>query len=135
MKNKAKCKLCNDIIESFHRYDFVTCKCGEISVDGGQDTFRCIFKNKENFLRIDDEGNTIVPKFIEKNEEGDEPTRIHTENLSSDDKRQNIIDNIDNLIKVIEGLPKHVMDLPITHYDYVSLLMLMSSLAKLDSED
>lgn len=33
--NKIKCKLCGDIIESKHRHDFVTCKCGKISVDGG----------------------------------------------------------------------------------------------------
>lgn len=131
MKNRAKCKLCNDIIESFHRYDYVTCKCGEISVDGGQDSFICIYKNKENFLRIDDEGNTIIPKFVEKE---DEVIKTEDEINLSKDKRQNIIDNIDNLIKMIEGLPKHVMDLPITHYDYVSLLMLLSSLAKIDED-
>ena len=33
--NKIRCKHCNDIIESRHRHDFVTCKCGAVSVDGG----------------------------------------------------------------------------------------------------
>ncbi len=33
--NKAKCKKCGDIIESKHVHDYVKCKCGAISVDGG----------------------------------------------------------------------------------------------------
>lgn len=37
IKNKAQCKRCKDIIESKHRHDFVTCKCGSISIDGGLD--------------------------------------------------------------------------------------------------
>lgn len=37
ISNKARCKKCNDIIESRHRHDFVTCSCGALSVDGGKD--------------------------------------------------------------------------------------------------
>ena len=36
ISNKVRCKLCNDIIESRHTHDFNTCKCGNISVDGGK---------------------------------------------------------------------------------------------------
>lgn len=39
-KNKAKCKKCGDIIESTYRHNFVTCKCGSVSVDGGLDYCR-----------------------------------------------------------------------------------------------
>lgn len=35
--NKAQCTICGDVIESRHRHDFVTCKCGALSVDGGLD--------------------------------------------------------------------------------------------------
>ena len=35
--NKIRCKKCGDIIESKHRHDFVTCKCGAVSVAGGHD--------------------------------------------------------------------------------------------------
>jgi len=35
--NKARCLLCNTIIESSHRHDYVKCKCGAIAVDGGKD--------------------------------------------------------------------------------------------------
>jgi hypothetical protein len=35
--NKAQCLKCKQIIESKHRHDYVTCKCGSVSVDGGKD--------------------------------------------------------------------------------------------------
>ena len=37
IKNAARCLNCNDVIESKHRHDFVTCTCGKLSVDGGHD--------------------------------------------------------------------------------------------------
>ena len=40
MRNQAKCKKCKQIIESKTRHDFVSCKCGAISVDGGHDYIR-----------------------------------------------------------------------------------------------
>ena len=36
-ENKAQCTLCGDIIESKYRHDWVTCKCGKLSIDGGYD--------------------------------------------------------------------------------------------------
>lgn len=49
IKNAAKCLNCNEVIESKHRHDFVTCKCGKLSVDGGHAYLRRIgdFKNSE----------------------------------------------------------------------------------------
>jgi len=38
--NRAQCLLCDTVIESIHRHDFVRCKCGEIFVDGGTDYLR-----------------------------------------------------------------------------------------------
>jgi hypothetical protein len=35
VRNAAQCRKCGDLIVSKHRHDFVTCKCGAISVDGG----------------------------------------------------------------------------------------------------
>lgn len=35
IKNRWKCLYCGDIIESKHRYDYVTCKCGKSNCDGG----------------------------------------------------------------------------------------------------
>lgn len=36
IRNSALCLDCGHEIESTHRHDFVTCKCGNISVDGGK---------------------------------------------------------------------------------------------------
>lgn len=40
IKNSAQCRLCKDILVSESVHDFKTCKCGEISVDGGTDYIR-----------------------------------------------------------------------------------------------
>ena len=42
IKNKWKCLKCNDIVESKHRHDYVTCKCGKSSCDGGTSYIRLI---------------------------------------------------------------------------------------------
>lgn len=39
-KNAAKCLACEDVIESTHRWDYVTCTCRKIAVDGGKDYLR-----------------------------------------------------------------------------------------------
>jgi hypothetical protein len=121
MKNRAKCKLCKNIIESFHKYDYVTCGCGEISILGGQDSYECFAKDFSNFLRVDDEGNEIIVKVKEKNEE-----KIVEEPLS----RDKILDIMKEMIKDYEKLPPQAMQVPITHYDHYSLLLLLSQLLK-----
>lgn len=53
VKNCIQCKLCGDIIESKHRHDFVTCKCGTCSVDGGTEYIRRTFRNsREDFIEL-----------------------------------------------------------------------------------
>ena len=58
LRNSIKCNHCNDEIESKHRHDFVTCKCGKISVDGGKDYGRTLFTELSDFTdtSIDDDG-------------------------------------------------------------------------------
>lgn len=65
MRNRAKCRLCGDIIESFHRHDFVECKCKEISIDGGIDYYKAAARNWENFVRIDDSDKEVQVKFVD----------------------------------------------------------------------
>lgn len=38
--NKAQCRICEDIIESKHRHDWVSCKGGHIFIDGGREYMR-----------------------------------------------------------------------------------------------
>ena len=40
IQNAVICNKCDEFIFSKTRHDFVTCKCGAISVDGGQDYLR-----------------------------------------------------------------------------------------------
>ena len=50
IQNEARCLKCNDIIVSKTSHDFVTCKCGSISVDGGMNYTRRVgdFENFED---------------------------------------------------------------------------------------
>ena len=51
--NKIKCNRCGDIIESKSRHDFVTCKCGCCSVDGGTDYIkRCFMNSQDDFEEL-----------------------------------------------------------------------------------
>ena len=50
--NKAQCRLCNDVIESKHRHDFVRCSCGAIAVDGGKDYIRRCAKDLDNIIEL-----------------------------------------------------------------------------------
>ena len=56
LTNKVKCLLCLDTIESKHRHDFVTCSCGNVSVDGGKDYFR---RSAVNSMMIEDLSESI----------------------------------------------------------------------------
>jgi len=48
-RNSAKCLLCGDEIESTHRHGFVTCKCGNLSVDGGHWYLRRCIKDSSKY--------------------------------------------------------------------------------------
>lgn len=34
-RNAIQCKLCQTVVESKNVHDYVTCRCGHVSVDGG----------------------------------------------------------------------------------------------------
>lgn len=36
IRNRARCTHCLQVVESKHRHDFRSCRCGSISVDGGE---------------------------------------------------------------------------------------------------
>jgi hypothetical protein len=40
IQNAVSCLACGDFIISKHRHDFVTCTCGAVSIDGGQEYLR-----------------------------------------------------------------------------------------------
>jgi len=120
MKNKAKCKLCNSVVESFHSTDYVECKCGEIAVHGG-DAMQCFARDFKNFLRVDDQGNDIVVIVKDVIEKPDEITPKPT--------KKEKIEMLREMTKSIENLPQQAMISPINHYDlWASLALLLSIL-------
>ena len=138
MRNRAKCRLCNEIIESKHQHDYVSCSCGEIAVDGGNAYHRACFKNKENFICIDDEGNEIIPIYKEKDVPiPDESFQNTTQeqlqpNVSAKPPKKELLAMLDEMIKRIEDLPQEALYAPINHADYVSLLILLSAILRAD---
>lgn len=119
MRNRAKCKLCNDIIESKERFDYVACSCGEISLVGGEESFGCGAKNWDNFLRVDDDGNEFKPQVIEK---GDV---IEAAKEAVADEPPTIRGHVEALVKTLNELPPGAMTTPITHYDFHSILLIV----------
>jgi hypothetical protein len=52
IQNKIKCNVCKEIIESKYRHDFVSCKCGRVSVDGGKDYLRRTCKKQGDYEEL-----------------------------------------------------------------------------------
>ena len=133
MRNRAKCKLCLSIIESFHDHDYVSCKCGEISIDGGHSLLRASAKDFRNFLRVDDDGNEIIVKVVDDNTQSEKNTENKDDQQPIKPNRKELLEELKGMIENIEKLPAHALSLPISHYDFVSALMLLSAIFR--SED
>jgi len=125
MKNRAKCKICQSVIESFHINDYVECSCGEIAISGGADAYQVSYRNLDNFMRIDDEGNEIIVK------EGDE-SKEDVKPLDNEIKpsRNDLIKMLDEMANNIESLPSHAKFQSVNQYDLQALISLLSLILK-----
>lgn len=117
MRNRAKCKRCQSVIESLSHRDTVECKCGRISVSGGEQ-LGCSAIDWVDFVRVDDNDNEIVPTIQE------------TPQLT----RADFLKALDEMIERIEGMPSNAMIVSINHYDFMSLLILLSSIFKMEEK-
>ena len=123
MRNRAKCKLCEEVIESLTVHDYVRCKCGEISIDGGRNYFKASAKNFHNFLRVDDEDNVVEVKLIDKSEV--EEKVVEEEHPPRELSRQDKIDLVDGMLSYFDGLPQHAMLASPSQYDIQALYLLI----------
>lgn len=123
MRNRAKCKKCNSIIESFHSTDYVSCSCGAISVSEGM-ALSCSANDWKDFVRVDDEGNEIIPKIVEM------PSKQNPE-VAPPSKKE-LIDMLHEMLMAAERLPENAKSSYITHYDYMALIMLLEAIFKSD---
>jgi hypothetical protein len=128
MRNRAKCKLCNQIIESYARTDFVSCSCGEISIDGGDQYLKASARDYRNFLRVDDEGNEKPVTFIEKDSK--KPDELVHEEKKVASTKEDVLKNLSDMIERIESLPEPAMRLPVDQFDLYSLMLLMKAFLK-----
>lgn len=129
MRNRAKCCLCGDVLESFHAFDHVTCKCGEISIDSGTTSFKCSARDWKNFLRIDDEDREIVPTIVDKAAE-DAPIAAQVSMEPPPLTRAELIASLTAMIDNYENLPDHAKLQAVNHYDVISILLIMRELFK-----
>jgi len=129
IRNRAKCKKCQSIIESFFPTDLVFCACREIAVEGGE-AMKCMANEWSNFLRVDDEGNEIIPTIREVKDSSVElevPHRIHN--------KSEILKVIDHLIDTLNDLPPHALATSLTQYDQLAMLTILGSILKADLEE
>lgn len=107
-----------------HATDLQECKCGEIAVDAGS-AMKCLARNWDNFLRIDDDGKEIPIKTSQK--------PVETVVVETKPSKADLIDMLDEMIKTYEGLPSNALSSPVTHYDVLSVLLIVSALFKTDA--
>ena len=49
IKNSIRCNRCGDVITSMQTHEYVTCSCGQCSVDGGNEYLKrsCLHSQKD----------------------------------------------------------------------------------------
>ena len=50
--NKAQCLECGEIVESKSHHDFVSCLCGNLSVDGGKAYLKRSIRNPKGYTDL-----------------------------------------------------------------------------------
>lgn len=128
MKNRAKCRLCGDVIESLTQYDIVECSCKEISIWGGEYELRCHARDFKNFLRIDGEGRERQVKYIDINEANE--SNGQAEDEPKKPTREELIEELDTLIKYIGDYPPHKLHSACSYADLRDFCSLISSVLK-----
>jgi hypothetical protein len=123
-RNRAKCRLCNEIIESLHQHDFQSCSCGEISVDGGTSYYRCLAKDIKNFIRIGENDEEIEVRFKEEEEEEEkQPPKPLT-------SREEKLDEMRIMLEQLSEMPEGAMSLFVSQYELYSYMLLVYSILK-----
>ena len=124
MRNRAKCRLCNDIIESKHNHDMVSCSCGQISIDGDTEYYRCLAIDWTNFIRIGEDGSEIEVKVDNAQDHGKEQKANDRmeENRAS---KQELLQHLKAHISHSENLPPHVKQSFCTYMDLDAAITLI----------
>lgn len=124
MRNRAKCKACNHILESFAHDDFVSCECGNLTIWGGGYKFNVLAKDYNLMLRVDDEDCEHPVKYVEVN-------KADTEQEEAKERpkpltQEELIEEFKKLIEAFEKDADHVC----TYADLASITILLVSCLK-----
>lgn len=123
MRNRAKCKKCNAIIESFVMNDLISCECKAIAISGGAYRYEVFANDFNDVIRIDDDDKEIIPKIVNKSEQ---------EQAKPLPKREELLEELDRMIENIDKLPPEAKMSYINHYELGSLLVLLSLILRSD---
>lgn len=90
---------------------------------------RCAALDWHNFIRIDDEGNEIIPKIIDNQVTSANENVIIKEILKEvaeghTDRRSHLKNTVEAMVEGYEKLPPSAMTAPATNYDILSVLLL-----------
>ncbi len=129
MNFSAKCRLCKTLIHS-KQNDYVSCGCGEISLDWTAPKIQLISREWENFLRVDENGNEIVIK-VEESVSSAKPLLEGTSRPSKDE----LLGMLNMMIKNLEDLPPQAMSTYVSNYDLLSVLLLFAALFRSDCKE
>lgn len=133
MRNRAKCKLCKTVIESLHPVDLVSCKCGEISIDGGTMALKAFAKNWGNFLRIDDDDKEI--NVTVKDSPNPPEKKNHFFGHPNKSRKNEVVDMFNDIVETFENLPPQALNTYVTHYDLLSVMLVLAEFFKEDCKD
>lgn len=62
--NRAKCAICDEVIESTHVHDYVSCRGSHIAVDGGKSYLRRCFDKQENLIECSEVQYLSLDKWL-----------------------------------------------------------------------
>lgn len=113
--------------------DIQNCNCLEIYVEGG-DAMKCGAKDWSNFIRVNDNGDEIIPKIINKIDtsslhvESDEIALEH--NPTPEEKHEKLCSILKGVIDSYDNLPQHAKLAPITNYDLQAALLIIYEIVR-----
>lgn len=130
--NRAKCALCNDIVQSCFSYDEAVCICGEVHVKGGElQGFKASSGNWANILVVDDVGNRICTDKDDGNGDNEEGARSEMPSQAVlGVTKEELIDAFADNLASIEKLPNHVLDSFVTTRDFLNCMLIIVNILR-----
>lgn len=129
-RNRAKCKKCDDIIESFFVYDTVSCSCGEIAVSTGEGEGDAKYLSSANdfanFIRVDDMDKEVPVDYRENKEKDNKEAEPAEDN--KDMAIDSLLDVLKNKIEIVSNLPTHIQQSFVTQMDLADALSVVYAL-------